>query len=176
MQSTKMYLLALLICCVIGCQIGCSDDVEEALIEQNIADAEVLTKQKRYETADHEIRWKKSRAARKRYMRLRDKYPDAALNAYIEYRNWMHYGHPLATEIAKLSAKMDMAGKTNIPDMLKLLNFELEMEHDLQSRKKHIEELEENILFWTELAEDLKSHGEDPADFEIQYEIGEGID
>ena len=71
---------------------------------------------------------------------------------------------------------MDMAGKTNIPEMLKFLNLELEMANDLQSSEKHIEELEENILFWTELAEDLKIDGEDPADFEIQYEIGEGID
>jgi hypothetical protein len=176
MRWTKIYFLALLICGVIGCQIGCGHDVENALVEQNISDEEVLTKQKLYETADGEIRWKKSRAARKRYIKLRDKYPDAALKAYIEYRNWMHHGHPLATEVAKMSAKMDMAGKTHIPEMLKFLNLELEMANDLQSSEKHIEELEENILFWTELAKDLKIDGEDPADFEIQYEIGEGID
>ena len=171
MRWTKIYFLALLICGVIGCQIGCGDDVENALVEQNISDEEVLTKQKLYETVDGEIRWKKSRAARKRYIKLRDKYPDAALKAYIEYRNWMHHGHPLATEVAKMSAKMDMAGKTNIPDTLKLLNLELQIEKDVHNRDIQIKEIKESILFWTELAKDLEAHGEDPADFEIQYEI-----
>lgn len=154
-------------------QSGCGDSVEEALTEQNISDAEILTKQKLYETADEETRWRKSRAARKRYIRLRETYPDVALKAYIEYRNWLHHGHPLATEVATMSAKMDMAGKTNLLNMLKFLNLELEMITDLEGEQEHIDEIKESINFWTELKEELISENQDPADFEIQYSISE---
>lgn len=153
--------------------LGCGDDVEQALIEQNLSDEEVLTKHKLYETADEETRWKKSRAARKRYIRLREKYPESAIKAYIEYGNWIHYGHPLATEVATMSAKMDIAGKTNLPSILKFLNLELEMIIDLQGEQEHINELKESINFWTELSDELIEEGQDPAEFEIQYSISE---
>lgn len=88
MHQTKMSLFSIFLFSVIGCHLGCGgDDAETALVAQNLSDEEVLTKQKLYEPADWEIRWEKSRAARKRYMKLRDTYPDVALNAYIEYRN-----------------------------------------------------------------------------------------
>ena len=130
-----------------------------------------------YENADWNVRWAQSRKAHKRYIKLRDKYPNAALNAYIEYSNWFNYGHPLVTKTAKLSVKMDLAGEGNVPDMIELLTLELQIAKDNKSTKTHFDELEEGILFWTELAKDLESHGEDPAEFMIEFEISsEGLE
>ena len=157
--------------------MGCGgDNAETALVAQNLSDEEVLTKKELYKTADWEIRWEKSRAARKRYMKLRGTYPDAALSAYIEYCNWMEFGHPLATEAATLAVKMDLAGQTNIPEVLQKYNLELQIAKDNAVVQDWIDEIEEKILFWSELSEELEAEGHDPAEFIIQFKIGEEAD
>ncbi len=168
------FFLIIAILSSVCCHIGCDRETEEtALIEQNVSDEEVLTRQKLYETADWETRWERSRKARKRYFLLKDKYPEAAINAYIEYRNWMDYGHPLAEKVGRISAETDILGKINIPQNLQLLNWELQIAKDTGASKEFLAEMEENILFWTELGEDLESEGHDPALFEISFEIQE---
>ena len=99
-------------------------------------------------------------------------------HVYIEYYNWMHYGHPLAEKIARISVQMDMAGETTIPDMLQLLHLKLEMVKDLTlTTKEHIAELEAEIRFWNELGEELVANGSKVTDCKIEYQIAEkGLD
>ncbi len=189
MRWTKISLLVMSICSVLISQIGCgrddggvehtfveksSADEEFSTVEKTSADEEFSTQQELYEFADRSTRWKKSRAARKKYIKLRETRPNEALKAYIEYYNWMYYGHPLAEKIARISARMDMAGETTIPDMLQLLNLKLEMIKDLKlTTKAHIAELEADIRFWNELGAELVANGRELTDCKIEYEISE---
>ena len=178
MKHLAIYIMAITMSVIFGCQVGCGEnDAEEALIIQNLSDHEreeqALTQQSLYENADWKLRWKESEAAHKRYIRLRRTYPNAALNAYIEYRNWMQYGHPLATEIAKVVVKADMAGEWNIPDKLQVFKWELQIAKDNKDTKDYIAELEGRILFWSEFAKELEAEGEDPAKFIIAFEISD---
>lgn len=88
----------------------------------------------------------------------------------------MEFGHPLATEAATLAVKMDLAGQTNIPEVLKKYNLELQIAKDNAVIQDWIDEIEEKILFWSELSEELEAEGHDPAEFIIQFEIGEAED
>ncbi len=177
MKCLTYYIIIIAISAVLGCQVGCGTDEKEdigtALNEQYFADIEAETKQHLYENADWKVRWEQSRKARKRYIKLRGTYPDAALNAYTEYCNWFYYGHHLALEVAKLSVEMDIAGQSNLPDTLKLLNLQLQIAKDNGEHKDHLDELKEDILFWSELAKDLETDGGDPGEFIIEFEISE---
>ena len=179
MRWTKIPILVALICGTLIWQTGCggdnddeNDGIANALVEQSVLNQELLTQQELYEFADWTTRWEKSREARKRYVKLRDTHANEALKAYIEYYNWMHYGHPLAEKIARISVQMDMAGETTIPDMLQLLHLKLEMVKDLTlTTKEHIAELEAEIRFWNELGEELVANGSKVTDCKIEYEI-----
>lgn len=180
MKRLTFYIMIIVISSILGCQVGCggddAEDIEYALTEQQYADIEAETRQYLYENADWNVRMENAKKARKRYFKLKKMYPNAALNAYIEYQNWFYYGHPLATEIAKLNVKMDMAGKSNISDTLQLLEWELQVAKDREHPKEHIDEFNEEILFWTELAKELVTEGEDPAEFIIAFAIQEAIE
>ncbi len=179
MKCLTYYAICIVILSIAGCQVGCGSDEEEiqtALTQQQLSDIETENKQYLYENADWDVRVEQWEKARKRYFKLRKSYPNAAVNAYIEYRNWFHYGHPSAEEVARLSAGMDMAGQGNLPNIIKLAELELQIAKDNKKRKDHIAELEENLLFWTELLADLKEHGDDPNEFIIEYEIQEEIE
>ena len=177
MRFAMLSFLAIVISAFLGCQIGCGKDEEDvSFVEQGLSDEEVLTSEELFVSADWATRFQKSKEARRRYFKLRDTSPSAALKAYIEFHKWLFHGHPLAEESARLTVEMDMAGKSNIPDTLRLLNIELEIITDLNKPTQHIEEIEESILFWTELAEELEAEGHDPADFEIEFEIAPGIE
>ncbi|MCY3721765.1 hypothetical protein F4X88_18285 [Candidatus Poribacteria bacterium] len=179
MKCLVFYMMVIAMSVILGCQVGCGGDdysAEQALTEQDYADIEAETRQNLYKHADWTVRWEQSRKAHKRYMKLKNTYPNAALNAYIEYYNWMHYGHPLAIQAAILSVKMDLAGQSNIPDTLEMLNLELQIAKDNNSTKQHIAELEADILFWSELGKELEAEGEDPAAFIIAFEIAEALE
>lgn len=161
--------------------MGCSEDKKQIkpaepydFVDGSILNQELKTQQEIYEWADWNTRWEKSRQARRKYIELRHTHPDAALAAYIEYYNWMHYGHPLATKIATMSVEMDRFGETTIPELLEQLNLELQMKKDLVlSTKDEIEEVTQSIKFWTELREEIIANGGKVTDCKIAFEISE---
>ena len=179
MRPLFFYTAIVLMSAVLGCQIGCgaddSESAQQAYDEQYFAEIESETRQYLYENADWNVRWRESRAAHKRYIKLRKQYPNAALDAYTEYTNWMNYGHPLSADVAKLSVKMDLAGASSLPDMLQLMQWELQIAKDNNEGKEYIAELEKDVLFWTELKAELISEGEDPNAFVIEFEIAEAL-
>ena len=75
-----------------------------------------------------------------------------------------------------LSARMDMAGQGHLPNMIKLSELELQIAKDNKQPKEHISELEEDLLFWTEILKGLKEHGDNPFEFIIEYEIQEEVE
>lgn len=177
MRCAMLSFLAIVINAFLGCQIGCGEDsADVSFVEQGLSDEEVLTSEELFVSADWTTRSQKSKEAFRRYFKLRDTSPAAALKTYIDFHKWLYHGHPLAEKSARLEVKMDMAGKTNIPDRLRLLNIELEIATDLNESPQYIEEIEEKIFFWTELAEELEAEGHNPADFEIEFEIVPSIE
>lgn len=179
MRYLFYYVSLLLISAILSCQFGCgesdSEVAQQAYDEQYFAEIENETRQYLYENADWNVRWRESRAAHNRYIKLRKLYPNAALDAYIEYTNWMNYGHVLSEDVAKISVKMDLAGESNLPDTLQLMKWELQIAKDNKESPGYIAELEKDVLFWTELQAELISEGEDPNTFVIEFEIAEAL-
>lgn len=140
---------------LVGCGGYEKEDIQTALTEQQLSEIERENRQYLYENADWNVRVEQAQKARKRYFKLKKLYPNAALNAYIEYHNWFHYGHPFAKEVAMLSARMDMAGQGHLPNMIKLSELELQIAKDNKQPKEH---------------------GDNPFEFIIEYEIQEEVE
>lgn len=143
-------------------------------IDGSILNQELKTQQEMYEWSDWNTRWHKSREARRLYIAIRDSQPQQALEAYIEYYNWMYYGHPLAEKIATMSVEMDNAGETTLENMLTKLNLEIEMMKDLAVfTKEDMKETQKSIRFWTELSEEIIRNGGKVEDCKIEFSISE---
>lgn len=176
MRYLSISITILALCTILGCQVGCGgDDDYTQEVGEPLIDPEPVPEEL-FKTAGYVERWEGSRAALKRYFKTKHTRPEVALQAYIEYTKWMYEGHELSEQLATITVKMDMAGKSNIPDTLEMLAIDLQMVKDIDGSQEHIEELETEILFWTELSEELLAEGEDPAEFVIKFSIGKGLD
>ena len=123
MKYSPVCIAALALCTILGCQIGCGgDDERTQTIGEPLIDPEPVPEEL-FKTAGWVERWEGSRAARKRYFKTKHTRPEVALQAYIEYIKWMYKGHELSEEYATLVVKMDIAGKSSLPDTLTMLTL-----------------------------------------------------
>ena len=176
MRCLSAYIVVLILATGLSCQSGCgADDNRTRTIGDPLVNPEPVPEEL-FKTADYQTRFESSRTARKRYFLTKRTRPKVALQFYTQYVKWIYKGHELSEEYAKIVVKMDMAGKCNLTDTLTMLTLDLRMVKDNGGSAKHIKNLEDDILFWNELSKDIEADGDDPADFVIEFSIGEGLE
>lgn len=105
------------------------------------------------------------------YLKLKKKSPDSALIELKTHANLTFDAHPKANEWAELAARLDRAEKASLPDIQRLGEIVIMMAKDNQKDMAHIQELEDNLLLWTELEKELKAEGTDMTTFYIRFRL-----
>lgn len=105
------------------------------------------------------------------YLKFKKKSPDTALVELKAHAHLTFKAHPKANEWAELAARLDRAERASLPDMQRISEILIVMAKDNQKDMAYIQELEANLLLWTELEKELETEGIDPTTYYIRFHL-----
>lgn len=134
---------------------GCGGDEPETVISPLAPeDGDIVTTAQRNANAGEIQRRADATAALKRYIQLKDRFPDAARKELLKHANIIFKNHPLAEEWTDIVMQSDLAGKMTLNDAIRWTEIRLQVEQDKpEPDRDRIAELERELLQWKEFPE-----------------------
>ena len=151
---------------------GCHsrDDETPLTTPDPIPIEEVATSEERPDRLSWEKRGEKAEEYFLKFIRLKHEEPDNAAKAFREGADLLFNQHPLVPQWVELMIRFDKAGKALLPEMIQLVEIELQMvEEDPMPNKEYLRHLKKELAEWKQLVQNLKNVGEDPAKNEIAF-------
>ena len=173
----RLTTLALLMLVALLALPGCHNrDDETALITpEPIPIEEVATSEGHSRPLSWEDRGEKAEEYFLKFIKLKHEEPDNAAKAFREGADLLFSEHPLVPQWVELMIRFDKAGKALLPEMVQLTEIELQMvEEDPMPNKEYLRHLKSELAEWTQLVENLKNVGKDPAKNEIEFRFDGG--
>lgn len=152
--------------------LGChSQDDETALITPApIPIEEVATSEGRPHRLSWEKRGEKAEEYFLKFLRLKHEEPDKANEAFRKGADLLFNQHSLVPKWAELMIRFDRSGKALLPEMIQLVEIELQMvEEDPVRNKEYVRHLKSELAEWKQQVQNLKNEGDDPDKQEIEF-------
>ena len=152
--------------------LGChSQEDETALITPApIPIEEVATSEERPRRLSWEKRVEKTEEHFLKFLRLKHEEPDKANEAFRKGADLLFNQHSLVPKWAELMIRFDRSGKALLPEMIQLVEIELQMvEEDPVRNREYVRHLKKELAEWNQRVQDLKNLGKDPNKHEIEF-------
>ena len=156
--------------------LGChSQDNETTLITPTpIPIEEVATSEERPRRLSWEKRGEKAEEYFLKFLRLKHEAPDKADEAFQKGAALLFNQHSLVPKWAELMIRFDRSGKALLPEMIQLVEIELQMvEEDAVRNREYVRYLKKELAEWNQRVQNLKNEGEDPNKHEIEFRFQE---
>ena len=156
--------------------LGCHsrDDETPLTTPDPIPIEEVATSEERPRRLSWEKRGEKAEEYFLKFIRLKHEEPDNAAKAFRKGADLLFNQHPLVPKWAELMIRFDRSGKALLPEMIQLVEIELQMvEEDPMPNKEYLRHLKGELAEWKQQVQNLKNEGEDPAKNEIAFRFQE---
>ena len=153
---------------LLGCQ---SRDNETALITPApIPIEEVATAEGRSHRLSWEKRGEKAEEYFLKFLRLKHEEPDKADEAFRKGADLLFNQHSLVPKWAELMIHFDRSGKALLPEMIQLVEIELQMvEEDPVRNREYVRHLKKELAGWNQWVAEIKNEGDDPDKQEIAF-------
>ena len=157
---------------LLGCQ---SRDDETALITPApIPIEEVATTEGRSHRLSWEKRGEKAEEYFLKFLRLKHEEPDKADEAFRKGADLLFNQHSLVPKWAELMIHFDRSGKALLPEMIQLVEIELQMvEEDPVRNREYVRHLKKELAGWNQWVAEIKNEGDDPDKQEIAFRFQE---
>ena len=152
--------------------LGChSQDDETALITPApIPIEEVATSDGRPHRLSWEKRGEKAEEYFLKFLRLKHEEPDKANEAFRKGADLLFNQHSLVPKWAELMIRFDRSGKALLPEMIQLVEIELQMvEEDPVRNREYVRHLKKELAEWNRWVAEIKNDGDDPDKQEIEF-------
>ena len=168
MRLTLIVTLVLGAFLVFGCH---SQDDETAFITpEPIPIEEVATSEGNFRRLSWEDRGEKAEEHFLKYLKLKHEEPDNAAAAFRKGADLLFNQHSLVPKWAKLMIRFDRSGKALLPEMVQLVEIELQMvEEDPVPNKEYLRHLKKELAEWNRWVAEIKNEGDDPDKQEIEF-------